>query len=374
MSNRWLAVAIVLVACGPSRDEPSNVFDGKRLHDDFLADARRRQQTVMEEAQQRLKDLSVSPDMRPQPPPDPQQQRPLPAASTCLDSGTVVSFEAGSVLRACFDRDADGVPDRCARWRPDGRPIPYDPGIDEAHSAEAPEETAEPIVFHSDTTNNDEARIELTGTAVEVCPYERACLKLMPRIPDNHTLAEAFTDAEYRRAALVISDSAGGHAHAELWDLDRGRVYAKLPFRGLMREIEYTFSLRFGRGALVALASAAADGTVAGAVYGLDGGFRGMLAGGARSLELDGAIETAGQFVILEEQPDKRPYVLHAVDLATGAQGRFPIARADESATWIMLHKLRSGLVSTVQWGKRLRLDVIDLRTRAQRTLFAKGC
>jgi hypothetical protein len=370
MSTRWLAALAVLVACGPSRQDRGEILDEP---DPWLAPRRAELAPLQQLQPPPQQDVPPPP---PPPPPPPQQLQPK-VSKACLDGGSITSFEVGRVLRACFDQDADGTADRCMRWRPDGKPIDYDPAVDDAQDTpDTPDadEVPEPVTFHSDSQNNDDGRIEIDGSAVQVCAYERACTKLMPRVGDDLSILEVHTDAEYHRAAITMPGTDGKRGHVELWDLERGRMYARLPFRGLMNEIDYTFSVKLGRGALIALASSNVESAVAGAIYGLDGGFRGMLAGGARSLEQDGAIETAGQFVILEEQPDKKPYVLHAVDLATGAQGRFTIARADESATWIMLYKLRPGLVSTVQWGKRLRLDVIDLRTRAQRTLFARGC
>ncbi|HWO24406.1 MAG TPA: hypothetical protein VNO30_36930 [Kofleriaceae bacterium] len=359
MSNRWLAALAVLAACGPSRPDRAEIV---------IEDQVRWQPPSLP-----LPPPPMQQDDPPPPPPPPQQPKAKPPKA-CLDGGSLTSFEVGRVLRACFDQDSDGTADRCVRWSLDGRPLAYDPAVDDAQDVTEADEAEEPVTFHSDSQNNDDGRIELEGNAVQICAYERACAKLMPRLGDDLSMTEIYTDAEYHRAAITMPSHDTRRGHVELWDLDRGRVYARLPFRGLMSEIDYTFSIKLGRGALIALASSNIESAVSGAIYGLDGGFRGMLAGGARSLELGEAIETIGQFVILEEQPDKKPYVLHAVDLATGAQGRFSIARADEGAAWIELRKLRPGVVSTVQWGKRLRLDVIDLRARAQRTLWAKGC
>ena len=38
------------------------------------------------------------------------------------------------------------------------------------------------------------------------------------------------------------------------------------------------------------------------------------------------------------------------------------------------LRKLAPGVITAVQWGQQLRLDVIDARARTQRTLRAPGC
>ena len=369
MSNRWLAALAVLVACGPSRHEEPDPWLAPRPAEPAL-------QPELPHAEYADPDPWLAPrrpDPPPKPPPPPQQQQQQ-RAKACLDAGSVTSFEVGGVLRACFDQDGDGTADRCVRWRPDGKPLDYDPAVDDARDALTADEVPEPVTFHSDSQHNDDGRIELDGGSVQICAYERACTKLMPRVGDDLTITEVLTDPEYHRAAISMPGSDGSSGRIELWDLERGRLYAKLPFRGLMRDIEYTYSVKLGRGALIALASSNVESAVSGAIYGLDGGFRGMLAGGARALDLEGAIETLGQLVILEEQPDQRPYLVHAVDLATGAASRFPIARADETAADVELRKLAPGLVTALQWGKRLRLDVIDLRTRAQRTLYAKGC
>jgi hypothetical protein len=278
------------------------------------------------------------------------------------------------VLRACFDIDSDGIADRCMRWRPDGTPIAFDPiadaGLAEAAAAEVPE----PVASHSTGPTGDDPRIESSGGAIQVCPYDRACLRFMPRLAEEQSISEVAADADYRRAAVSIVDGDAGRAVVELWDLERGRAYARVPFRGLMRDAVYAFSTRLGRGVLIAIAGSGIDDDIAVTLYGLDGSFRGMLAGGAKKLELTQAIETSGLYLLLEEQPDGRPYLLHAVDLATGAASVRQAIPRNAGAAMVELRRLSPGIIAAAQWGDQLRLDVIDLRTRAVRTLRAPSC
>jgi hypothetical protein len=319
--------------------------------------------------QQQLGNDLVKPEPRPPKPP------PRPAPSECISSGTIATFEVGSVLRACFDRDGDGSADRCVRWRLDGKPLDYDPAVDEIAVVETTEETPEPATSHSMLKDNDDGRIEASGNMVEICPPERACMKIIPRMDGAQSFDDVVTDPGYHRAAMSIPEQDGERRRIELWDLDLGRLYATVPYRGLMRDGDYSFSIRLGRGGLIAFAANNADQTVAGALYGLDGGFRGMLAGGARKLDLNGAIETAGMVLILEELPDGKPHVVHTVDLATGAApGRFSIPRVDDSAEKPELRRVAPGVVTATQWGKQLRLDVIDARRGTVRTLRAPTC
>lgn len=378
MSPRWLAACFALAACSPRYEEPPpppNPADEhlRKMREEQLADLRRLEESI----HQRMSRPDPLPPPDPPPPQQQQQPRPpqQPAPSECISSGTLVSFEAGSALRACFDRNHDGDADRCVRWRPDGQPLPYDPAVDEVAIVEETEETPpEPTTFHSNDEHNDDERIEIDGQSITVCGYDRACARFMPRLGDEDAIEAVVTDADYQRAAITVTTGSGKRGHVELWDLDRGRRYARLAFRGLVADASHTFTVRLGRGALVAFAANDSDHTVTGAIHGLDGGFRGLVGGGARKLDLDGTVLTAGVLLVGEQPADRKPYVLHAIDLATGAPGRFVIPRVDDTTDELELEAVSPGVVGAVQWGKQLRLDVLDLRTRGMRTLRVPTC
>jgi hypothetical protein len=371
MSQRWVAIIVVLAGCN-SRREPQAEIEG------LVAEAidRPRRQPVdpgyRTSDPLQLPDLSKSPQsptlqgpVAVQPPPH-VQPRIGPVDPSCVPEADVVYFEAGGAPRACLDTTGDSQPDQCARWRPTGTLLGVAPYAED----ELPAPPDEPATFHSDSEHNDDARIELSGGAVQICPYDRVCLKLMPRTDDGE-LAQVATDAEYRRAAALVRNADSTRADVELWDLDRGRRYAKLPFRGLRRDESYGFSIKLGAGALIALATRTTDGSISGAIYGLDGGYRGALGGGSPTLDAS-TLETAGLFAVVDPQTDAKPYVLHIVDLASGAPAaRFVIPR---EADTLKLHRVAPGVFAAAQWGKQLRLDVFDVRRGAVRVLRAPAC
>lgn len=153
--------------------------------------------------------------------PSPRHTTPAPK-SGCLasDSELTVFVKAGE-LRACVDGDQDGTLDACARWqRGSGKLVGVEPVFNVEATPDAP-------AFHTDS--DDDERITQTDNSVEICPPDRACLKLMPALPDGQTIDEVTTDVAYRNAAVMISGSEPGTAHIDLWDLQTLRLRAKLP-------------------------------------------------------------------------------------------------------------------------------------------------
>jgi hypothetical protein len=381
MSQRWLAVVVVLAGCGSQREDRPPDMD--RAAERATAERARKSLIASRDEQQRPTPPPPTPqDLQKRPgPPDPTlpippaahraaiQPAPPPPEVTCLSPADVVSFEAKATLRACLDSTGDGEPDQCARWRPGGALMKVEPFVEQ----EGVEPPADPVTFHSDTEHNDDSRIELNGGVVEICPYDRVCLKLMPRLDDGE-LSHVAADADFRRAALVIRGSDSKQGAVELWDLERGRRYAKLPYRGLRRDDDYTFSVKLGPGALIAIAERDRDSEISGAIYGLDGGYRGALGGGSPTLDGASTLETAGLFAIVDPQTDEKPYIVHVVDLtAGGAASRFVIPREPE-ADAIKLHRVAPGVIVATQWGKQVRLDVIDPRRGGGRVLRAPAC
>lgn len=374
MSQRWLAVVVVLAGCGSQReDRPPDV---ERAAERAAAERARKSLIASRDEQRPAPPPVQDPTKQPGPavptppiPPAAIRPAPPPPDATCLSSADVVSFEAKATLRACLDSTGDGQPDQCARWRPAGGLVQVEPFV-EQEGGDPPED---PVTFHSDSEHNDGSRIDLNGEVVEICPYDRACLKLMPRLDDG-TFPHVATDPDYHRAALVVRGPDGKQGAVELWDLERGRRYAKLPYRGLRRDDEYTFSVKLGPGALIAIAERDQDSSIAGAIYGIDGGYRGALGGGSPTLDGASTLETAGLFAIVDPQTDEKPYVVHVVDLtAGGAATRFVIPREPE-ADGLKLHRVAPGVIAATQWGKQLRLDVLDPRRGGTRVLRAPAC
>lgn len=372
-----LALVLMLAACG-----------SRRRAEELEREAIERQRAVEQEMIRRLAQSVLPPDAAPAadpwtsprslPPVDPPgSPPPPPLRAGCLDHAAILSFEAGGSLRACFDANQDGIAERCWRWSPDGAPLLQPGGGAQAEQGDPP--PAEAPGFYTDSEHNDSGRITIDGPHVEVCAPDRACVRLHPRVGEDEELVQVSTGTDYRRAALVVRSTDGQSAHLDLWDLERGRMVAALPFRGLARDTTYAFGARIGRGALAALVEHQAQPSGAIAIYGLDGSFRGMVGGTtngiARALDVGRALQSSGVLLVPEPAIEDQPLVLHAVDLGTGAAaGRFVVQRLPGAAPDIELARAAPGIVTAAQWGKELRLDVIELRARTMRTLRAPAC
>lgn len=355
-------MVVVLVGCPKDRDE----------------DAERRPIIHEEELVQPLEPPPPAPVADDAVVPDPD----VPAAATppadphpaCLDQATPVSFDPAK-LRACFDGNGDGAPDRCVTWRRDGKLASIDTvfAVEDADAAEPP---APPVEYRSDTDHNDDERITLDGGSVEVCPYDRACLRFVPKIGDGEVTA-VLTDPDYKRAVAVVRDGEGQHGTFEIWDLATGRLRARAAMKRLAADEAYDFAVHLGSGAFVALADDG-NGRALGTAYGLDGTPRGELARGSRTLDVERTFRHAGVFGIVDIGPvdtDEAPYVVHLVSLATGgALGKLTIPRDADGDDDLAFHVLPNGFVAVTQWGEELRVDLIDLRTRTNRVLRAPGC
>lgn len=286
----------------------------------------------------------------------------------CVDEATVVAFDPGK-LRACFDSNGDGQADRCVTWRRDGKVQTIDT-VFAVEDADAREEPEPPVEYRSDVDHNDDERITLDGTTVEICPFERTCIKIMPKVGDGE-IQTVLTDPDYKRAALLIRDGEG-KGTLELWDLAGGRMKARTAMKRLVADEPYDFSAHLGTGVVIAIADDS-NGRALGTIFSLDGGFRGELAQGSRNLDIEQTFRHAGVFGIVDigaPGPDK-PYVLYLHSLASGgALGKFTIKRDGE----LSFHPLPNGFVAVTQWGEQLRIDMIDLRTRTNRVLFAPSC
>lgn len=289
----------------------------------------------------------------------------------CVDAGSpVVSFDPAK-LRACFDTNHDTEADRCVTWRRDGKVA----AIDTMFAVEDPDakEPAEPAIeYRSDEENNEDQRITNDGNQVEICPYDRACMTIMPKVGEGE-LEQVLTDADYKHAVFLTKDYDNQKGMLEMWDLASGRMRARVTMKRLVTGETYDFSMHLGSGVVIAIASDS-DGRALGTIYGLDGGFRGELAQGSRNLDADTWFQHAGVLGVVDVGPydsDEKPYVLYLHSLANGgALGKFSIKRVGE----LTFHAFSRSFVAVMQWGEQLRIDMIDLRARTNRVLFAPRC
>lgn len=301
--------------------------------------------------------------------PDAQTTVPDPKPE-CVDESTVVSFDPAK-LRACFDTNDDGQADRCVSWRRDGKVAAIDTqfAVEDAEAKEPPEPRVE---YRSEEENNDDQRITLDGTSIEICPYDRTCMRMMPKVGEGE-VQHVLTDPDYKHAVLLTKDYDTQNGILEMWDLAAGRMRTRVAMKRLLADETYEFSAHLGSGVVIAIATDV-NSRALGTIYGLDGSARGELAQGSRNLDVDKVFRHVGVFGIVDVGPydsDEKPYVLYLHSLANGgALGKFSIKRSGE----LSFHTLPNGFVAVTQWGEQLRIDMIDLRTRTNRVLFAPGC
>ncbi|MBA3398020.1 MAG: hypothetical protein H0T89_35675 [Deltaproteobacteria bacterium] len=379
-ASAWVLVVLVTAAACGTSDRPPPDKRRRVIPEETLADPQQ--------------DPLPDPDLDPPQPPPPDRRGMLGTLGTlgtlgstgtpsslpdpnapkpeCVDEGDVVSFDPQK-LRACFDSNGDGDPDRCVTWRRDGKVVSIDTIF---HVEDSDMAAIEPHVeYRSDEDNNDDERITLDNSSIEVCPYDRTCMRLMPKVGLGD-VQHVLTDADYRRGVVVIRDEDGSKGTFELWDLAAGKLRTRLAMRRLASDEYYDFSARLGTGAFIALADNE-EGFALGTVFGIDGSFRGELAGGSRTLDLDRTFQHAGVFGIIDGGPvdDEKPYVVYLQSLANGSSlGKFTIKRDDDGDDDLAFNVIKSGFVALTQWGDQVRIDMIDLRTRTNRVLLAPSC
>lgn len=355
--SKWGLFAVVLVAACSSKKDESN--RAPIVREEELPPAQPIQPTAPA--------VAVAP--QPEPPIDP------PAVTRdvkpeCIDHGELVSFDP-SKLRACFDTNGDADADRCITWRRDGK-VQL---IDNVFAVEdtADDKPASPVEFRSDSENNDDERITLDGGIVEVCPYDRTCLKMVPRVDDGD-ISHVLTDPDYKRALMVIDDGEGKGIF-EMWDLGSGRLRSRLQLKRLLDDTHYDFSAHLGSGVVIALATDENNHAL-GTIFGIEGGLRAELAQGSRNLDPDLSFTQSGVFGIVDIGPfegEDKPWVIYLHSTASGASlGKFSIKRLENAE--LTLTPLPNGFAGAIQWGEQLRIDMIDLRSRTNRVLLAPSC
>lgn len=305
---------------------------------------------------------TIDVDVYSKPRPDPKPT----VKPECIDTNRVVSFDPAKP-RACFDGDEDGRADRCVTWQRDGKVASID-GVFDVEDAD--DDRPEPPVEYR-STDDDDARLSSDGEAVEVCAFDRACIKIMPKLGENGELLVALSDPDLKRGVMLIRDSETSKATLELWDFAAGRLRSRVAMRRLVTDETYDFTAHLGSGVVVALA-ADPSGHAFGSIFGLDGSFRGELAQGSRTLDIDRTFRQASVLGVVDVRDDNA-YVVHLTSLATGGSvGKLRLQRTGMLA----VHPLPPHFVAATQWGSdnQLRIDMIDLRTRRHRALSAPGC
>lgn len=282
-----------------------------------------------------------------------------PPVNECIGIATVESWDPVK-QRACFDNNL------CVTWKRgalDAFEVKYTVEDDDAEPAEpAPD-------FRTD---DNDTRIHVDADDIQICPPDRACMRIVPDVGDGE-LQLVVTDPGYKRGVFVMREAEAHTGALEIWDLAAGRRKARVPYKRLDADDTYELSAQLGSGAVIALATASNDRTL-GTVLSLDGGLRGELAQGSPNLDLVKSFRAGGLFGIVDVGPPdnaEAPYVLHLVSLASGAAvGKLVIKR--EST--LSLDVLPNGFVALTQFGEHTRIDMLDLRTRRISALVAPGC
>jgi hypothetical protein len=288
---------------------------------------------------------------------------PAPPPPTCLSSAaemTTINL-AGKELVACFDDSGDDKPDHCVRWRRDTSALISVETVFDVEATDVKPEPPAPVEFHTQDVNDDDRRLELTDDVAEICPPDRACMRLKPLLADGQEVTEVFTDGPYRTAILAIKSANDSAGRLEFWDLQTGRLRAHQALKS------DSIKLRVSNSS--ALVFAITDDATRGAIYGLDGASRGVFAGGAHDLDPDSALVLGANYVIVDAPADKPRVIYVTSNLSGQTLAKFPIP-----AIARLVLKPLGGYVIATQYGDDLRFDVIDVRAKAMRTLIVPSC
>jgi hypothetical protein len=363
MRNAWMVVC-VLAACTGKKEEAADKSKPILVRDEEMAPPK---QPQIPEAEPAIATDPVPTD------PLPNKNDPAPE---CVDTAAIVSFDPGK-LKACFDSNGDEQADRCVTWRRDGKVQKIDTVFAVEDSTAPSTEVKEPVIYRSNDENNDEDRILLDYNHAEICPYDRTCMKIMPKIQDDDgdgELEHVLTDPDYKRAVMVIRQGEKGFF--EIWDLATGHQRSRFGMKRLVEDEMYSFNAVMGSGVVIATATADSTMRGLGTIFGVDGGFRGELAQGSRNLDLGYSFTHAGTYGVVDvgsDEADDAPYIVYLHNLSTGAStGKFTIKRTANAD--LEFHKLKNGFVAATQTGEQLRIDMIDLKSRTDRVLFVPGC
>jgi len=306
-----------------------------------------------------------APPLVPTPPP------PAQVPTDCASTGTVTGIEVrGAKLLACIDTNADSHPDQCVEWnRATGKVLKFEPvaEVDNGPPAPAPDKP---------DLDPDDPRITQDTNSIEVCPEDRVCVKLMPKLSDTATIDHVRADTAHHNIAIAISDGDGMNAHLEFWDILSGRMRTRAKVGNLEAETNYTFTLRaFGDG-LVSVATRTGDLFSTATLYAPDGTRKAALAGGSRYLDADQMFELSpGQLAVFDQGAPSHPYNVYVHNVATGGTvAKFVVQMDDDNDDDAIMMKIDKSTLGVVQWSKELRIDVLDTRNGSDRTFKAPGC
>jgi hypothetical protein len=311
----------------------------------------------------------------PAPPAPPVTPAPAPAPAKvptdCASAGTVTGIEVrGGKLLACIDTNADSHPDQCVEWnRATGKVLKFE------SVAEVDNGPPQPAPDKPDL-DPDDPRITQDTTSIEVCPEDRICVKLMPKLSDTATIDHVRADSAHHNIAIAISDGDGMNAHLEFWDITTGRMRTRTKVANLDAETNYAFTLRSFGDAMISVATRSNDQFALATLYGPDGTRKAALAGGSRYLDADQMFELApGQLAVFDQGAPSHPYNVYVHNLANGATvAKFVVQMDDDNDDDAIMMKIDKSTLGVVQWSNELRIDVLDTRNGSDRTFKAPGC
>lgn len=372
MRTAVIAAVVVCAACGPS----------ERKHDDDDDDRYRFDFDLVQKGAQRERpdpgrfsqDSQQTPPMQQdlQPPPKPPAP---PVRDACIAHGTVdkVRYAADKVY-AC-------TADACASWsKSTGKYLK----TEAVFAVEADDHAADtPATVDPPDPEADDARVTSDGDAITACPEDRACLRFMPRLADGATVDAVRGDAKHRAVAVSISTSEVKDAHVEVWDLEAGRLRARVKYPALAEDQTYTFPVRAYGDAFVALAKRDDNARATGMVLGLDGTRRAVLANGSAWIDVDQLVDLGGTLAVLDMGEPGKPYSVYLHALPSGAlvgKTTIPMIGSDDD---VSLVKMERGMLGVAQWKSdggtsstsdaKLRVDILDPKA-GSRVFVAPGC
>jgi len=299
----------------------------------------------------------------------PNPKKPLTGTPTsCVDSGTVTTVKfIGGKVKACVDTDFDDAPDVCATWeRASAKLLQIEPVFDVEDDPNAAT-TAALADFDPDA---DDPRVQEIDGVIEACPEDRACFRFMPKVDDESTIDNIRGDAKHRAVAVMISDTDQKNPHVEVWSMASGRMTARTKLTGMDPDLVYDFSVKSFGDSFLAIMST--DGLAAITVLGLEGGKRGMLAGGSKKLDPDSLkLVAPNRLVVVEPTDDDTPHKVIVVDLGGGGQvATYKVPLIDT----LDVVRIDTNGFGIAQFGDQMRLDLLGLRGTSQKTYLAPGC
>lgn len=195
----------------------------------------------------------------------------------------------------------------------------------------------------------------------------------MPKITDDETIDVTRGDAKHRSVALAISNPENKLSRIEVWSLTAGRMTARTKFPNLDPDATYTYDVKSRGDAFIAIATKDTESMMM--LLGLDGSKRAMLGNGSKFLDAEQLIElTPARFAVVDLGEVDKPYTVFAHDLSGGVAGRWTIALEGDNNDDVHLTKIDPNTLGFVQFGTRVRLDVLRIGGAGPRTYYVPGC